>query len=150
MFKPNPNKFGGTISKIDGSKLTVIKTPFSIMCSVVTDADKVTEVRVMGGGGFGGGFGFKGKGKAKGEEVTLTVANSCKFVSRKYDPDAKEMKTTTLADGLKNEAFQKQNVRVQLTVDNNNNVTEISIGGFGGRGRGGFGPGGKKGNDKST
>ena len=124
QFKADPNKFGATIKKIDGNKITVVK-----------------------------GFGF-GKPKVdapKGKEVILTVADNCKFVSIKYNKETKKVETTDLTGGLKNEALTKENVRVRITVDNNNNVTEISIGG-GRRGPGGpgFPGGGKKKEEKSV
>lgn len=151
MFKPNPNKYSGSVKKIDGNNLTVVKTPFSVMCNVTTENDKVTAIRVGGGrGGFG--FGGFGKGAAKGEEVTLSVTDKTKIVTNKYNKETQKVESTPLTDGLKNEAFKKENVRVTITIENSR-VTEISVGGFGGKGFGGGkgGPGGgKKPADKSV
>ena len=105
----DPNKFGATIKKIDGNKITVVKM----------------------------GFGPPKADAPKGEEVTLTVADNCKFLSSKFNEETKKVDSTPLEGGLKNEALTKENARVRITVDNDNKVTEISIGG-------GRGPGGKQ------
>jgi hypothetical protein len=96
------------------------------------DGNKVTFAEVKGGG--------RGKGKVeKGEPKTLPVTASVKVVKSKFDPDTKKtVAGDPIENGLKNEMFSKidaeKGLQATIVTDSDNkNITEIRVGGRGGR-----------------
>jgi hypothetical protein len=96
----DPNKYQGTIKKIDGNKITLVKK------SLLGKLDP----------------------NPKGEEVTVTVGATCKFVSIKA-PEKKGDKAekVTLEKGLKDEAFSGTDVIVQITIGDDNTPIEVRV-----------------------
>ena len=92
------------------------------------DGDKVTFAETKGG---------KGKGKAeKGPEQTLSVADNVKVLKSKFNKETKKVEVgEAIEGGLKNEMFSKigENGIQATIVTDNNKITEIRVGGRGGR-----------------
>ena len=94
LVTDSPKTFNAMTSKIDGNKITVIKT---------------TSARLPGKN-YPPGSKFD---VIKGEEVTLSVADNCKF-------------SAALSNGLKSPAFSQKDLRVRITVDDEYNVIQIT------------------------
>jgi hypothetical protein len=106
-------EFAGTITKVDGDKVTVQK---------YKKAEK----------------GKKGKGEKDGDPITLS-AKGAKIVTGKFDADTKKLTDgDEVKDGLKNEMFttidDKKGVQAQITTEGEGDkatITKIRVGGKG-------------------
>ncbi len=89
---------------------------------------------------------FKKGKKGGGEEATLPVAKDAKIMKGKFNMDTKKLEAdTAIEGGLKNEMFTnikisdegKGGVNATITTDaDNKNITAITTGGKGGKGKG--------------
>jgi hypothetical protein len=101
------DEFQAVITKIDGNKVSFKKTK---------------------------------KGEAPGDEMTLPVSSTAKIAKGKFNQDTKKLEVgDTIENGLKNEMFSNigdKGVNVRITTDaDNKNITEIVVGGKGGKGK---------------
>ena len=135
-LNPKTKNFEGGEPVEDGLKHPLFKNAI-VSAHVVTVGNKVTEVSINGTPDLqflavlkkidGKKVTFTTVFQKQGEEATLTVAVGLKVMEVKLNKETGKSEATPLEGGLKNPAFARAYVRVQIVLDIDNNITEIRL-----------------------